>query len=228
MAHQVQWLKAGEKFFQHGVDQVVLYPVVPATGLYGDGVPWNGVTAINESPVGGDPSPKYADNRKYLTIYSVEELNMTLDAYAYPPEFEACDGTASPAEGMLITTQDRTPFGLSYRTKVGNESSNEVGYKYHFVYGCKASPSQKGFATDSDQVDGIVFSWNMTTEPVDVPGHKTSPTVVVDSTKVAPARLTALLDIVYGKAATTTPVAAEVKARLPLPAEIISILTSGG
>lgn len=228
MAQLLKWHEVGDHVFEQGIDQVVLFPWDSVGNDYGDGVAWNGVVALTEAPVGADPNPKYADNRKYLTLYSLEELGLTLDAYMYPPEFEACDGTASPAEGMVITTQDRKPFGLVARTKVGNEVNADLGYKYRFYYGCKASPSQKGYQTIADSPDAITFSWNITTNPVNVTGFKPTPEVVVDSREVDPARLAALLEIVYGTAAVVSPAAPAVPARLPLPDEIASILSSGG
>lgn len=228
MAQLLKWHEVGSHVYEQGIDQVVLFPWDTVGGDYGDGVAWNGIIALSEAPVGGDPNPKYADNRKYLTLYSLEELNLTLDAYAYPPEFEECDGSLSPAEGMKITTQDRKMFGLVARTKVGNEITGDLGYKYRFFYGCKASPSQKSFQTIADSPDGITFSWNISTTAVDVTGFKPTPEAIVDSRDVDPARLAALLDIVYGTAAVVSPAAPAVPARLPLPNEIVSILSSGG
>jgi hypothetical protein len=226
MAQLLKWHEAGAHQYKQGVDNMVLFPWDSVAKAYGEGVSWNGVVSIDHSPTGGDANPRYADNRKYLTLYSDEELGLAVNAFMYPPEFQQCDGTSSPADGMYASQQERKLFALAYRTKKGDEVAGELGYEYHFVYGCKASPSQQSFQSTGETPDIMQFSWTLTTTKVDVPNSKPSSHIVVDSTTVTAPKMAALLDVLYGEAATTDPVAAEVKSRIPLPTEIYSILNA--
>lgn len=212
------WDKTGERFYETGVRQGVLYPMVD--GAYPKGVAWNGLTAVTESPSGAESTALYADDIKYLNLRSTEEFGATIEAYTYPKEFEECDGSAELAAGVTIGQQPRKSFGLSYRTALGNDVENENhGYKLHLIYGATASPSEKAYATISDSPEAITFSWEVTTVPVNVEGFKPTALLTIDSTKVDPAKLTALEDILYGKA--------ETEARLPLPDEIATLMAQG-
>lgn len=212
------WDKTGERFYETGVRQGVLYPMVD--GAYPKGVAWNGLTAVTESPSGAESTALYADDIKYLNLRSTEEFGATIEAYTYPKEFEECDGSAELAAGVTIGQQPRKSFGLSYRTALGNDVENENhGYKLHLIYGATASPSEKAYATISDSPEAITFSWEVTTVPVNVEGFKPTALLTIDSTKVDPAKLTALEDILYGKA--------EAEARLPLPDEIATLMAQG-
>ena len=212
------WDKTGERFYETGVRQGVLYPMVD--GAYPKGVAWNGLTAVTESPSGAESTALYADDIKYLNLRSTEEFGATIEAYTYPKEFEECDGSAELAAGVTIGQQPRKSFGLSYRTALGNDVENENhGYKLHLLYGATASPSEKAYATISDSPEAITFSWEVTTVPVNVEGFKPTALLTIDSTKVDPAKLTALEDILYGKA--------EAEARLPLPDEIATLMAQG-
>ena len=212
------WDKTGERFYETGVRQGVLYPMVD--GAYPKGVAWNGLTAVTESPSGAESTALYADDIKYLNLRSTEEFGATIEAYTYPKEFEECDGSAELAAGVTIGQQPRKSFGLSYRTALGNDVENENhGYKLHLLYGATASPSEKAYATTSDSPEAITFSWEVTTVPVNVEGFKPTALLTIDSTKVDPAKLTALEDILYGKA--------EAEARLPLPDEIATLMAQG-
>lgn len=212
------WDKTGERFYETGVRQGVLYPMVD--GAYPKGVAWNGLTAVTESPSGAESTALYADDIKYLNLRSTEEFGATIEAYTYPKEFEECDGSAELAAGVTIGQQPRKSFGLSYRTALGNDVENENhGYKLHLLYGATASPSEKAYATISDSPEAITFSWEVTTVPVNVEGFKPTALLTIDSTKVDPAKLTALEDILYGKA--------ETEARLPLPDEIATLMAQG-
>lgn len=212
------WDKTGERFYETGVRQGVLYPMVD--GAYPKGVVWNGLTAVTESPSGAESTALYADDIKYLNLRSTEEFGATIEAYTYPKEFEECDGSAELAAGVTIGQQPRKSFGLSYRTALGNDVENENhGYKLHLIYGATASPSEKAYATISDSPEAITFSWEVTTVPVNVAGFKPTALLTIDSTKVDPAKLTALEDILYGKA--------ETEARLPLPDEIATLMAQG-
>lgn len=210
------WDQVGERFYETGVDHGVLY-VRDDTGAYPKGVAWNGLTAVTEAPSGAEANPQYADNIKYLTLISAEEFGATIEAFTYPDEFAECDGTASPAEGLTIGQQPRKTFGFSYRTKVGNDVSNSLGYKLHLVYGALAAPSEKAYTTINDSPEALTFSWELTTTPVEVEGHEPSAILTIDSTKVDGAKLSALEAILYG--------AAETEARLPLPDEVITLLS---
>lgn len=210
------WNKTGERNYESGVEQVALFPQGP-TGDYPKGYAWNGVTNISESPSGAEPTPLWADDIKYLTLMSNEEFGASIEAYTYPDEFAECDGSASIADGVMIGQQKRTPFGLAYKTKLGNDVDGiDHGYKLHIFYGALASPSEKAYATISDDPEAITFSWEVSTTPVNVTGFKPTASVVIDSTKVTGAKLQALEDIIYGTA--------EKEARLPFPDEIVEII----
>lgn len=220
---RLEWDNVGEKTYETGTDRGVLYKQ-DNKGEYPAGVAWNGLTAVSESPSGADSNPLYADNIKYLDLRSAEEFGATIEAYTYPEEFEECDGTREIAPGAVIGQQNRKPFGFCYRSILGNDTElNDHGYLIHIIYGMTASPSEKGYQSVNDSPEAISFSWEVTTVPVPVPGFKPTATIVVNSTKVDAAKLKALEDILYGSE--------EAAARLPLPAEIIEILsgsTTGG
>ena len=213
------WDADGERLFETGVNQGVLYPM-NSSGIYPLGVAWNGLTGVTESPSGAEPNPLYADNIKYLNLMSAEEFGATVEAYTYPDEFEACDGSATLATGVQVGQQTRQGFGLSYKTLLGNDTDgSDYGYKLHLVYGAKASPSEKSYETVNESPDAITFSWDITTTPVAVPGMKPSASLTIDSTKVNGAALTALEDILYGTAGGDP--------RLPLPTEVATIMGGG-
>ena len=176
------WDKEGEHRYETGVKNCALY--VHDGQNYGTGVPWNGITGITESPSGAEANPLYADDTKYLNLYSVEEIGATVEAYTYPDEFAECDGSASIATGVNIGQQARKTFGLAYKTVVGNDTeANDYGTKIHILYGCKASPSEKAYATINDSPVAITFSWELTTTPVEVTGYKKTASVTIDTTK---------------------------------------------
>lgn len=196
------WDAIGERFYETGIDHTVLYPVV--NGTYPKGCAWNGITSVSESPSGAEDSALYADNIKYLTLKSAEGFGLTIGAYTYPDEWEACDGTAELATGVKIGQQDRQKFGLSYRSKIGNDAAGDsLGYKLHLVYGCSASPSDRGYQTVNDSPEAIAFSWDVTTTPLTLDGHKPVSLITIDSTKVDAAKLTKLENILYGTDADT-------------------------
>lgn len=209
------WDKTDERIFETGVDKGVLYPFNTESKAYDKGVVWNGLTGVTESPSGAEATPLYADNIKYLNLLSAEEFGATVEAYTYPDEFGECNGEANIAAGVVAGQQKRKTFGMSYQTKVGNADDPEAGYKIHLIYGAKAAPSEKAYATVNDSPEAITFSWELTTTPVDVPSLKPTASLVIDSTKVDAAKLKALEDILYGTE--------EAEARLPLPTEIAQI-----
>ena len=209
------WDKTDERIFETGVDKGVLYPFNTETKKYDKGVVWNGLTGVTESPSGAEASPLYADNIKYLNLLSAEEFGATVEAYTYPDEFAECNGEASLAAGVVAGQQKRKSFGMSYQTKVGNADDPEAGYKIHLIYGAKAAPSEKAYATVNDSPEAITFSWELTTTPVDVPSLKPTASLVIDSTKVDATKLKALEAILYGSD--------EAEARLPLPTEIAEL-----
>ena len=192
------WDESGKRLYETGVEKGVLY-VQGENGEYQNGVAWNGLTAVTESPSGAEPTALYADDIKYLELFSAEEFGATIEAYTYPEEFEACDGSASLGTGVTIGQQDRKAFGICYRTVVGNDvKGNEHGYKLHLVYGAKAKPSEKAYATVNDSPEAVTFSWEVTTTPVNVAGFKPTATVTIDSTKIQPDKLKAIEDKLYG------------------------------
>ena len=212
------WDEVGKRTYETGVDKGVLY-VQDDEGAYGKGVAWNGLTAVNESPSGAEPTPLYADNIKYLELPSKEEYGATIEAYTYPDEFEACDGSAEIGEGVVIGQQSRKVFGLCYRTVKGNDvKNNDYGYKIHLVYGCKAKPAQKNYQTINDSPEAITFSWEVSTTPVEVEGFKATATVTIDSTKVTSEKLKAIEEALYGTES--------VEPKLLLPSEILAIVKS--
>lgn len=213
---KLEWDKTGERLYETGVSKCALY-VQGDSGTYPKGVAWNGITAVTESPSGAEASPIYADDIKYLNLLSTEEFAATIEAYTYPKEFEACDGTAEIATGVTIGQQKRKTFGLCYRTVVGNDTeSNEHGYKIHIIYGASAAPSEKGYTTINDSPEAITFSWEVSTTPVNVTNAKPTASLTIDSTKVDAQKLAKLEDILYGSA--------EADARLPLPDEIATLI----
>jgi hypothetical protein len=195
---KLTWDQTGEKIYETGVKQVVLY-TQQAGGTYDKGVAWNGCTAITESPSGAEATALYADDIKYLNLVSAEEFGATIEAYTYPDEFAECDGSAALAEGVYIGQQTRKTFGLCYRTTVGNDTqTNGYGYKLHIIYGALAAPSEKGYSTINDSPEAITFSWEVSTTPVAVTGHKPTASIVIDSTKVDSAKLAQLEAQLYG------------------------------
>ncbi len=216
MAGALVWDTTGERYYETGVSKCALY-IQADGGTYPSGVAWNGITAVTESPSGAEASAIYADDIKYLNLLSTEEFSATIEAYMYPDEFEQCDGTAELATGVTIGQQKRKTFGLCYRTIVGNDTqSNDYGYKLHIIYGCMAAPSEKAYATVNDSPEAITFSWEISTTPVNVEGFKPTATITIDSTKVDAEKLAKLEAVLYGSA--------EAAARLPLPAEIATLL----
>lgn len=212
------WDKTGERQYENGVDRGVLY--LYKNGAYGNGVVWNGLTTVNESPSGAEASALYADNIKYLNLMSAEEFGASIEAYMYPDEFAECDGSAEIAPGVYAGQQKRCMFGFSYRTKLGNDvDGGDFGYKLHLLYGCLASPSEKGYATENDSPEAITLSWEISTTPVEVPGLKPTSCVTIDSTKVDAEKLAALEAILYGSD--------DEEARLPLPEELATIFSAG-
>lgn len=194
---ELHWDQTGERYYETGVEKGVLYPVV--NGAYGKGVAWNGLTAVTESPSGAEATALYADNIKYLNLLSNEEFGATIEAYTYPDEWAACDGSAALATGVMLGQQKRSTFGLSYQTKVGNDvDGTDKGYKIHLIYGAMAAPSERAYATINDSPEAITFSWEVTTTPVDVPGFKPTACITIDSTKANPTELAALKAYLYG------------------------------
>lgn len=221
------WDKTGERFYETGVKQGVLY--IPTEGVYSKGVAWNGLTAVTESPSGAEATALYADDIKYLNLLSTEEFGATIEAYTYPDEFAACDGSAELTKGVTIGQQKRSTFGLCYKTTIGNDTDgNDHGYKLHIIYGALATPSEKAYSTINDSPDAVTFSWEITTTPVNVAGQKPTASLVIDSTKADKTKLEALEAILYGKDPTSSEAQDGVEPRLPLPDEIKTLMTAAG
>ena len=213
---KIVWDESGKRTYETGVRKGVLY-LQDTQGAYTKGVAWNGLTAVTESPSGAEPTALYADDIKYLELFSAEEFGATIEAYTYPAEFEKCDGSASLGTGVTIGQQDRATFGLCYRTVLGNDvKGSEFGYKLHLIYGAKAKPSEKGYQTINDSPEAITFSWEISTTPVNVAGFKPTACVTIDSTKIEPAKLAQIEALLYG--------GDSAEAKLPLPDEIAGIL----
>lgn len=211
----IKWDESGSRIYETGVKRGVLYPW--GEGGYGKGVAWNGLTAITESPTGGEATPLYADDTKYLNLMSTEEFGATLEAYTYPDEFAECDGSKQLIEGVYAGQQTRKLFGLCYRTTVGNdEKGADFGYKIHLIYGATASPSEKAYNTINDSPEANTFSWELKTVPEDVTGAKPTASLTIDSTKVAPEKMKLLEDALYGSS--------EAEPKLLLPDEVVELL----
>ena len=218
----ISWDKVGERLYETGVDHGVLY-IPDATGVYTTGHAWNGLTAVSESPSGAEANPQYADNIKYLNLYSAEEFGATIEAFTYPEAFAQCDGTAI-VSGVQLSQQVRRSFGFSYRTLVGNDLvGTDYGYKIHLVYGCNAAPSEKSRSTVNDSPEAATFSWEITTNPVEVPGtnpatgkqYRPTAHITIDSTQVPAAKLKELEDILYGTAG--------VDPKMPTPGQVLAL-----
>lgn len=241
---KLKWDQIGERKYETGCDHGVLYP--QKNGAYPEGVAWNGLINVTESPSGAEDNALYADNMKYLNLKSAEEFGATIECYTYPDEWGACNGESDLAPGVTLGQQRRNTFGLCYRTKVGNDTEGEDhGFKLHLIYGASASPSEKGYSTVNDNPEAITFSYTLTTTPVAVSGkdpvsnlpYKPVACVTVDSTKVSADALAKLETILYGSddgAATIdeteegeTPVTNGTNARLPLPDELKEIFAEG-
>ena len=214
---KLNWDVQGERYYETGVSKGVLYPF--KEGKYSKGVAWNGLTAVNESPSGAEPTPLYADNIKYLNLLSNEEFAATVEAYTYPDEFAECDGSAELATGVSVGQQKRIPFGMSYVTKLGNDTDGQDhGYKIHLIYGALAKPSQKNYATINDNPEAITFSWELSTTPVAVPNLKPTACITIDSTKVEPGKLKKIEDKLYGTESE--------EAALPTPTELAALIAA--
>lgn len=211
---ELAWDQPGEREYETGVEKGVLY--LPTGGVYNIGHAWNGLTNVTESPSGAEPSPQYADNTKYLNLISVEEFGGTIEAFTYPDEFGQCDGTQEAEPGVLVAQQIRRPFGLSYRSLLGNDlEATEFGFKLHLVYGALAAPSEKAYSTVNETPEPVPFSWEFSTTPVPVTDMKPSSLLVINSTKVDSDAMDSLLEELYGTDITDP--------RLPLPDEVIAL-----
>lgn len=215
---RIKWDEDGKRLYETGVDQCVLY-LLNEQGKYFKGVPWNGVTSISESPSGAEANPLYADNTKYLVLRSAEDYASTIEAYMYPDEFSACNGEKELVPGVKIRQQSRSTFGLSYRTRIGNDKDgDQYGYKIHLVYNASAAPSEMQYQTVNESPEAITMSWELSTIPVNIPGSRPSATIVIDSTVVSAKALKAIEDTLYGTEGK--------EPTLPLPDELIDIINS--
>ena len=194
------WDEAGKHVYETGVSKGVLYVMSNTPGTYEKGVAWNGLSSLSEIPTGAEVSAMYADDIKYLNLMSREEFEGSIEAYTYPDEFMACDGSASPedAKGFVVGQQDRKTFAFCYQTKVGNDLNPEAGYKIHIIYGALASPSERSYETVNDSPEAMTFSWDITTTPVAVTGFKPTAHVELDSTKIEKTKLEKIEAKLYG------------------------------
>jgi hypothetical protein len=221
---KIVWDVTGQRVYETGVSKGVLYPMSEVPGVYAAGVPWNGLSSVSESPSGAEVSPIYADNIKYLNLMSAEEFEASIEAFTYPDEFAACDGSAQVALGMFASQQTRKSFALCYQTKIGNDLDPEAGFKLHIIYGALASPTERAYETVNDSPEAMTFSWEISTTPVAVTGFKPTAHFVIDSTKASAVQLALLLDSLYGKDASVDPVVAATEPTLLTPDEIIALL----
>lgn len=217
---KLQWDEVGKRFYETGVDRGVLY-IPNEQGKYIKGVAWNGLTAVNQQPEGGEDNPQYADNIEYLNLTSAEKFKATIEAFTYPVEFEECDGTRAVATGVIVGQQTRKPFGFSYRTLIGNDTQGtEHGYKIHLIYGAKASPTEKSYSTVNDSPEAITFSWSVSASAVPVPGFKPTAILTIDSREISEEGLAAIEGALYGDNSK--------EPNLPLPEDIFKMLQATG
>lgn len=227
------WDQSGQRKYETGVDKGVLY-VQENDGTYAKGVAWNGLTGVTETPSGAEETKLYADNMKYLSLRSAEEFGGTIEAYTYPDEWQACDGSANlgSVKGVHIGQQSRRAFGMAYRTNVGNDTAlNDYGYKLHLVYGATVSPSERAYATINDSPEAITFSWEFTTTPVEIPAtvgdFKPTAIITIDTTELEGGKdnlkLKALEEILYGKDGDATLEVEGSDPRFPLPEEVYNL-----
>ena len=216
---KLEWDKTGERTYEAGTSKGVLYPTKEDDGSFSGGVAWNGLTAVNESPSGAEPTPLGADDQKYANMMSAEEFAGSIEGYTYPEEFGACIGEKEIAPGVVIGQQNRTEFGFCYRTLIGNDTDGlEHGYKLHLVYNALAGVAERGYTTVNDSPEAITFSWEFSTTPVAVSGSKPTACLTIDSTKADATKLAALEAILYGDTNT--------EPRLPLPDEVAELLAA--
>lgn len=216
MPEMLKWDATGAKEYETGVDRGVLFVMNGST--YGEGEAWSGLTAVNESPSGAENTKLYADNQVYGILTSAEEYGGTIECYMYPDGFKKCNGEVELASGVTIGQQDRAVFGFAYRTLIGNDTEGTThGYKIHLVYGAKVSPSEKDHQTVNDSPEAGTMSFEFTTTPVSVTGHKASATLEIDSTKVDAEELAAFEKVLYGSS--------EAAATLPTPEAVAAMFT---
>lgn len=217
---KLKWDQTGERLYETGTKRGVLY--VQQEGAYPTGVAWNGLTAVRQSPDGAEETPLYADDIKYLAMYSAENFKGTIEAYTYPDEFAECDGSKELTLGLFVGQQNRKAFGMSYITTIGNDTmGNSYGEKLHVIYNAKVSPSERSYETINDTPNAITFSWEFATTPVDIDIDDVLPSAyfVIDSTKMSAAQYKAVKDALHGTE--------EVAAKLPTPEKLIALATAG-
>lgn len=211
------WDKVGERFYETGVSNCALYVYDDGAQDFGAGVAWNGITSITETPSGAEANPIYADNIKYLSLLSAEEFGASIEAYTYPEEFEECDGSAAIAPGVMVGQQARKKFCIAYKTIKGNDIQNDAyGYKLHLIYNCNAAPSERAYSTINDSPEAIAFSWEISTTPVAVTGHKPTSILTIDSAKVDAVKLASVEEALFGGDST--------EAKILMPDEVLAML----
>lgn len=211
----ITWDEAENRLYEYGVSKGVLFPMEDS-GAYAEGKAWNGLINVTDNPEGADITKLWADGIEYAGIRGAEEYHNSIEAYMYPPEFAACDGSATPIEGMYVGQQPRKKFGLCWRTEIGNANTDTLGYKLHVAYGLSASPTEKSHDTVNDSPDAQTFSWDAEGTPAPMTGYKPTAKLEFDSTKLGAAKMKALEDILYGSTTAAS--------RLPTPNEILTAL----
>ena len=224
---KLKWDEISKRLYETGTSKGVLYPQNPATGAYEKGVAWNGLVSVKQAPDGAEEQPIYADNIKYLSMFSAENFKGTIDAFTYPEEFEACDGSAEIVadSGVYASQQERRAFGFVYSTVLGNDTQGDAyGEKIHIIYNAKVSPSARDYETVNETPNAMTFSWGFVTTPIAVDGipllKRPTSHITIDTTKVAPAKLTAITEKLYGSASG--------EPTLPTLAELMTILNAAG
>lgn len=212
---KLKWDEVGTRLFETGTRNGALY-LQKEDGTYDKPVAWTGLRKVTEQPDGAEETPLFADDIKYLSLFSAENFKGTIGAYTYPDEFSLANGEAEIGTGVTIGQQTRRAFAFVYRTVLGNDvKGNNYGYKLHVVYGVRVQPSEKEYESVNDDPSAVEFEWDFVTTPVAVEGYGATATVVVDSTTVPADKMKALEAALFGDDAT--------EGKLLMPSEIIAI-----
>ena len=217
---KLKWDETGKRFYETGISHVVVFPYNKTSNAWGNGVAWNGVTNVTKSPDGAEPNDFWADNIKYASIRSAENVGGSITAYQSPKEFDICDGSVEVATGVNIGQQTRVPFCLVYRSEIGNDLSQEAGYKLNFVYNATASPTERAYDTINDSPDAQELSWDYDSTPVNVTGHKPTASLEVNSLYIDSAKLTLIENAIYGTD--------ETESHILLPDDLLALINGNG
>lgn len=187
----LEWNRSGDRFFETGIDRGVLFTVE------GVAVPWNGLTGISENTT-SEVKSYWLDGVKYLDHHVPGSYSAKLEAFTYPDTLDELTGTAPYAPGVYLHDQKARVFHLSYRTGVGNDLDQELGYKIHVIYNVMAVPSSSGLATVADTVEPAKMSWDLSGTPPQMFGARPTAHISLHSLTIDPDLLETLEGLLYG------------------------------